>query len=59
MSDIQTFIITFNTLMVCNYAWQVITGQARGTAAERNFLQAIAFQAIALFAAWMATRGGA
>ena len=54
MSDIQTFIITFNTLMVCNYAWQVITGQAWGTAAERSF-----FQAVALFAAWLATRGDA
>jgi hypothetical protein len=59
MSHTLTFILTFNALMVGNYFWQTITRQARGAAAERSFLQAIAFQAIALFAAWLATRGGA
>ena len=54
MSHTMTFILIFNALMVGNYAWQAITGQARGWADERSF-----FQAIALFAAWLATRGGA
>jgi len=35
-------------LTVGNFAWQAVTGQAWGVAAERSF-----FQGVALFVAWL------
>jgi hypothetical protein len=54
MSRFASFAAICVALTLCNFGWQAITGQAWGTAAERSF-----FQGIALFSAWMATRGDA